>query len=49
MSQDEEQLKLLSIFHYVWGGISMLFSLFPLLFAIVFVSFINSPQSSTGR
>jgi hypothetical protein len=31
MSQDEEHLRLLSIFHYVLGGVLGLFSLFPTL------------------
>lgn len=31
MSQDAEQLRLLSIFHYVVGGLAALFSLFPLI------------------
>jgi len=31
MNQDEQHLNLLSIFHYVVGGISALFSCFPLL------------------
>ena len=38
MNQDEEHLKLLSIFHYVAGGIAGLFACFPifhLIFGIV--------------
>jgi hypothetical protein len=31
MTQDDEQLRLLSIFHYVLGGIAGLFAMFPLL------------------
>ncbi|UCG58497.1 MAG: hypothetical protein JSU70_03110 [Phycisphaerales bacterium] len=31
MSQDEEHLKLLSIFHYVVGGIAGFFACFPLI------------------
>jgi hypothetical protein len=31
MNQDEQHLKLLSIFHYVLGGLTALFSCFPLL------------------
>ena len=32
MTQDEEHLRLLSIFHYVVGGLAALFSFFPLLY-----------------
>ena len=35
MNQDEEHLKLLSVFHYVVGGITALFALFP-IFHLVF-------------
>jgi hypothetical protein len=33
MPHDEEHLRLLSIFHYVVGGLAALFSFFPLLYA----------------
>ena len=32
MTQDDEQLHLLSVFHYVLAGICSLFSLFPLIY-----------------
>src|SRR5713226_1439963 len=32
MTKDEENLRLLSIFHYVVAGLSALFSLFPLFY-----------------
>lgn len=35
LKQDQEQLKLLSIFHYVVGGITAIFALFP-VFHLVF-------------
>ncbi len=35
MNQDQEHLRLLSIFHYVFGGLTALFSLFPLLYAVI--------------
>ena len=41
MNQDEEHLKLLSIFHYVAGGITGLFACFPifhLIFGIVMLA-----------
>lgn len=31
MGSDEEQLRLLSVFHYVVGGLGMLFSCFPII------------------
>jgi uncharacterized membrane protein YuzA (DUF378 family) len=31
MNQDAEHLRLLSIFHYIVGGLAALFSFFPLL------------------
>lgn len=31
MSQDEEHLRLLSIFHYIVGGLTAVFALFPLI------------------
>lgn len=34
MTQDDEQIRLLSIFHYVVSGLAGLFSLFPLLHLI---------------
>jgi len=33
MVQDDEHLRLLSIFHYIVGGLAALFSFFPLLYA----------------
>jgi hypothetical protein len=33
MANDEQNLKLLSIFHYVVGGIMALFSCFPIIHA----------------
>jgi hypothetical protein len=33
MPSDQEHLRLLSIFHYIVGGLAALFSLFPLLYA----------------
>jgi hypothetical protein len=32
MTKDEENLRLLSIFHYVVAGIASMFSFFPLLY-----------------
>jgi hypothetical protein len=33
VSQDEDHLRLLSIFHYIVAGLAALFSLFPLLYS----------------
>lgn len=35
MNQDQEHLRLLSIFHYVMGGMTALFALFPLIYVII--------------
>jgi hypothetical protein len=35
MDQDTEQLRLLSIFHYIVAGLAALFSFFPLLYTLV--------------
>jgi hypothetical protein len=35
MNQDEEHLKLLSIFHYVVGGITGFFACFPIIHLII--------------
>ncbi len=48
MSQDEEQLRLLSIFHYIWGGLTALFTLFPLFYLGFGLMIINSPQIFAG-
>ena len=41
VSQDEEHLKLLAIFHYVLAGITVLFSLFPVIHLIIGLSAIS--------
>ncbi len=43
MKQDEEYLKLLSIFHYVVGGLAGLFALFPIFHLIIGLFFILAP------
>lgn len=52
MSQDEEHLRLLSIFHYIVGGIAALFSFFPLLyggFGMVMLYASSHPQPQQGE
>lgn len=48
VNQDEEQLRLLSVFHYVVGGITGLFALFPifhLLFGLFMVCLPDTLQN----
>ncbi|MGD8943403.1 MAG: hypothetical protein PVI38_07340 [Desulfobacterales bacterium] len=45
MADDLEQLKLLSIFHYIVGGIMLFFSLFPLIHVGFGLFMILSPES----
>jgi len=35
MNRDEEHLKLLSIFHYVVGGIAAFFAFFPIIHLVI--------------
>ena len=35
MDRDTEQLNLLAIFHYVVGGLALLFSFFPLFYSVI--------------
>ena len=50
MNQDKEHLKLLSIFHYVVGGMITLFSCIPIIHLIMGISIILMPESMTdGR
>src|SRR5690606_31758407 len=44
MNQDHEQLRLLSILHYVFGGLTALFSLFPLIYVAIGVAFLMMPE-----
>jgi hypothetical protein len=45
MNQDEEHLKLLTIFHYVVAGLAALFALFPVLHLAMGLAMILSPES----
>jgi hypothetical protein len=49
MTQDEEQLRLLSIFHYVVAGLAGLFALFPILHLVVGLMFIFAPHKFAGN
>ena len=45
MTQDEEHLKLLSIFHYVLGGISALCAFIPVIHLTIGLMMIRSPET----
>ena len=45
MNQDEEHVRLLSIFHYVCAGLAALFACFPILHLIFGLVLLLSPQS----
>jgi hypothetical protein len=46
--RDEEHLKLLSIFHYVSGGITAFSGLFPLIYVIMGALFLTLPVSHSA-
>ena len=48
MNQDQEHLELLSIFHYIVGGMAALFSFFPALYLILGTLFIVAPGRIQG-
>ena len=45
MNEDLQYLKLLSIFHYVVGGLAALFSFFPVMYVVMGILFICAPGS----
>jgi hypothetical protein len=49
VDHDEEHLRLLSIFHYIVGGLCALFSLFPLLYTAMGSFFIYLARHGTQR
>jgi hypothetical protein len=44
VNKDEEHLKLLSIFHYIIGGLAGLFALFPVIHLVIGLVFILAPE-----
>ena len=48
MNQDEEHLRLLSIFHYVVGGIAGLFACFPMFHLIIGIVILAEGLSETS-
>ncbi len=49
MTQDEEHLRLLSIFHYVVGGLAGLFALFPIIHLIIGLTMVLAPEVFTSH
>ena len=50
MSQDEEHLRLLSIFHYIVGGIAACFAFFPIIHLIMgIVMLAGGFQDASGK
>ncbi len=45
MNQDEDHLKLLSIFHYVVGGLAGFFALFPIFHLAIGLFFVIAPEN----
>ena len=45
MDQDQEHLRLITIFHYIVGAIGFFFSLFPIIHVIIGYTAIVSPES----
>jgi hypothetical protein len=49
MSRDVEHLQLLSVFHYVIGGLALLFSLIPVIHLVLGIMFVRGGfDASTG-
>jgi hypothetical protein len=49
MNQDEEHLRLLTIFHYVVAGLAALFALFPIIHLTVGLFIVLSPEKIAGK
>ncbi len=49
MTQDEQHLRILSIFHYVAAGLAALFALFPVFHLIFGLLFILIPHAFEGQ
>jgi len=47
--KDEEQLKLLSVFHYVVGGLAALFALFPVFHLLFGLFLVFAPVASDDK
>ncbi len=49
MTQDEEQLRLLAIFHYVVAGLTALFACFPVVHLGIGLLFLLAPQTFESK
>jgi hypothetical protein len=49
MNQDEEHLRLLSIFHYVVGGLAGLFAMFPIIHLVIGLMLIFAPRTFESK
>ena len=49
MTQDEDHLRLLSIFHYVVSGLAGLFALFPIIHLALGIAMILAPEKLAGK
>src|SRR5881398_3294499 len=49
MTQDEDQIRLLSIFHYVVGGLAGLLALVPIFHLVLGLFFILAPEKLGGK
>lgn len=48
MNQDQEHLRLLSVFHYVMGGITALCALFPVIHLVLGITILVAPERMGG-
>jgi hypothetical protein len=48
MNQDEEHLRLLTIFHYVVAGLAGLFSCFPIIHLVMWLFILFAPTKFSG-
>jgi hypothetical protein len=49
MDQDAEHLRLLSIFHYIVGGLAGLFACFPLIHLAIGIAIVSGAFDTVGR
>jgi hypothetical protein len=49
MTQDEDHLRMVSIFHYVVGGLAGFFSLFPIFHLVVGLFLVFAPEKFAGK
>lgn len=49
LTQDEEHLRLLSIFHYVVGGLAGLCALIPIIHVVLGLFFVFAPEKVQGN